>query len=103
MYARRRRRVQSADTNNLNSSISKSRRNPELRIYSLIISIINGRMIPARHNKTRVFVSQTETMTCMYMHACMTSINQPGQGGGAATRLTADQLYPGSNPGLGSQ
>lgn len=31
----------------------------------------------------------------------VTIVNIACQGGGVATRLTADQLHPGSNPGLG--
>ena len=31
----------------------------------------------------------------------VTTVNIACQGGGVATRLTADQLHPGSNPGLG--
>ena len=73
MYARRQRRVQSAITNSPNSSSSS---NPDeiLKRYLL--------------NK--------------FLNTGLDSL-KPRQGGGAATRLIADQLYSGSNPDLGSQ
>ena len=73
MYARRQRRVQSAITNSPNSSSSS---NPDE-----ILKRKNLKQVPA---------------------LCLDSL-KPRQGGGAATRLTADQLYSGSNPDLGSQ
>ena len=73
MYARRQRRVQSAGTN----------------VQSLVLTTLN----PDEIQSANLIVYPVQKKQGIILHGC--------QGGGAATRLTADQLNSGSNPDLG--
>ena len=77
MYARRQRRVQSAGTNARFTGIMP---NPDV--------------IPDR-------TPQPDMLYQVWLPYQWVPFSRPCQGGGAATRLTADQLHSGSNPDLG--
>jgi hypothetical protein len=77
MYARRQRRVQSAGTNARFTGIMP---NPDV--------------IPDR-------TPQPDMLYQVWLPYHWVPFSRPCQGGGAATRLTADQLHSGSNPDLG--
>ena len=74
MYARRQRRVQSGSTN----------------VQTLVLTTLNPDEILCANLKLYPIQLGRVSYT---IHGC--------QGGGVATRLTADQLQPGSIPGLG--
>ena len=73
MYARRQRRVQSGSTN----------------VQTLVLTTLNPDEILSANLKSYDILHGRVSA----LHGC--------QGGGAATRLTADQLHSGSNPDLG--
>ena len=73
MYARRQRRVQSGSTN----------------VQTLVLTTLN----PDEILCANLHIIPYPTGYGIILHGC--------QGGGAATRLIADQLHSGSNPDLG--